>query len=100
MFSDLDAHQLELAQYMSTLSEQAFYAGWMDGLEFALWRLVVDGPFEYGQLTLSSAHRKRLIDLSDACGGWIIFHDQLEVTFVTADEWGQAIQNVPDFTRT
>jgi hypothetical protein len=36
MLADLSLPQKELAEYMSSLSELAFLAGWMDGLEFAL----------------------------------------------------------------
>ena len=93
MLRDLTPTQLELANYMSCLSEAAYCASWMDGLEFALWRLVLDGPFKYGQFQLSSEHRRRLIELSNACGGWIYFHGQAEETFSSMHEWLQLFQN-------
>ena len=87
MLSELTKPQLELANYMAKLSEAAYSAACMDGLEFALWRLVVDGTFEYGQIILTTGHRQELIALSEKCGGWIVFHDQLAEKFVSADEW-------------
>jgi hypothetical protein len=33
----LDHAQRQLADYMSDLSEEAYSAGWMNGLEYALW---------------------------------------------------------------
>jgi hypothetical protein len=37
MLSDLTPDQRALARYMSDLSEEAYCAGWMSGLEYALW---------------------------------------------------------------
>ena len=84
---NLTALQRELADYMSTLSERAYCAGWMDGLEFALWRAVVHGPFKYGGLQLTSEHVDRLLQLSHACGGWIFFHETKEETFIPLADW-------------
>ena len=76
-----------LADYMSNLSEQAYYAGWMVGLENVLWNAVVDGPRKYGRLEITGEHIAKLKELSDACGGWIIFDDEKGETFVPLDEW-------------
>ena len=59
----------------------------MDGLEFALWKLVIDGPYKYGQFNLNNEHRQSLVKLSGACDGWITFHDQFEETFVPMNQW-------------
>ena len=72
---------------MSSLSEAAWYAGWMEGLEFELWRAIIDGPFRYGRLELTTTHIERLRVLSESCGGWILFDDDLEEAFVPADRW-------------
>jgi hypothetical protein len=40
---NLEPEAHELAQYMSDLSEDAWHAGWMDGIEFALWDAVING---------------------------------------------------------
>ena len=87
MLTDLSPPQKELAEYMSSLSELAFRAGWMDGLEFALWRAAAGAPFTYGQLQLTQDQVQHLNDLSRRCGGWICFHDDHEETFVTLAEW-------------
>ena len=87
MLTSLTPQQRDLAVYMSELSEQAFSAGWMDGLEQALWRAVVSGPFRYGHLTLTIAHVEKLRALSNACGGWITFDDTFEECFVPLEEW-------------
>jgi hypothetical protein len=87
MLNDLTPHQLELAEYMSYLSELAYCAGWTDGLEFALWKMVIDGPYQYGQFRFSHEHKETLVELSSACNGWIMFRDQLGETFVPIDQW-------------
>jgi hypothetical protein len=87
MLNDLSGPQRELAVYMSALSEEAYHAGWMEGLEFDLWRAVVHGPFEYCRLQLTQDHVQRLIQLSEACGGWILFHASTEETFVALSDW-------------
>ena len=72
---------------MSSLSEAARCAGWMGGLEFELWRAVIEGPFRYGRLDLAATHSARLRGLSEACGGWTIFDGEREEAFVPTDRW-------------
>ena len=92
MLTDLSPPQKELAEYMSSLSELAFCAGWMEGLEFALWRAATEAPFTYGQLQLKLDEVQRLNDLSHRCGGWIFFHDDKQETFVTLAAWLHMLQ--------
>jgi hypothetical protein len=87
MLSDLNDSQRALAESMSLLSEAGYHAGWMAGLEYDLWRAVIEGPFRYGQLDLTDAHVERLRGLSDACGGWIVFDSAGEETFVPISHW-------------
>ena len=89
MLRDLSPQQLALADRMSEISEEAFCAGWMSGLEYDLWRIVVAGSGTYGWFALDGAIIAELRALSDACGGWIVFDDQTEETFVPREEWNQ-----------
>ena len=93
MLSELSVPQQALAEYMSALSERAYCAGWMEGLEFALWRAVCRGPFRYGQLELTSEHTQRLIELSERCGGWIVFHDERGQSFLPLAEWERRVSS-------
>jgi hypothetical protein len=78
----------ELGQMMSDISQQAFYARWMDDLEFRLWEILCGGPRKYGQISLSDQQVDRLRQLSDSLGGWVIFNDELGVQeFVDRDRW-------------
>lgn len=87
MLADLSESQRELANYMSTISEEAYAASWIEGLEFELWRAIQESPIPYGRLQLTSAHTKRLKELSQICGGWIRFDDTTEEQFVPFSVW-------------
>jgi len=73
---------------MSNLSEEAYGAGWMDGLEFALWQIVVGDRRDYGRLAVPDEHVSILRSLSVAAGGWIVFDDERDETWVSAADWG------------
>ena len=77
----------QLSSYMSDLSERAWYAGWMSGLEYALWKAVVDGPSQYGRLYITRNEIAKLNELSHACGGWVVFDDTDGPTFVPLERW-------------
>jgi hypothetical protein len=87
MLRDLTKDQRLLADFMSDLSEQAYYAGWMKDLEYALWEAVIGVRRDYGRLEVSETHRTRLRELSDTCGGWIVFDDDTEETWLPRAEW-------------
>lgn len=87
MLNDLSTPQRTLADYMSELSEEAYCAGWMEDLEFSLWRIVTDGSGRYGPMEITTEHVSKLRELSRSCGGWIVFDDREEETFVTMQEW-------------
>jgi len=77
-----------LRDYMSELSEEAWYAGWQTDLEYALCDAVEHGPRCYGRLDVTDRHIAKLRELSLACGGWIRFADDApEEEFVPLDAW-------------
>ena len=72
---------------MSALSEEAYSAEWMDGLEYTLWNAVLDGPFKYGRLQITDEQITRLNELAGACGGWIVYDDVAGEVFVPQEQW-------------
>jgi hypothetical protein len=72
---------------MSELSEAAYCAGWMGGLEFGLWKALVGGTRTYGRLEISDEQLARLRKYSEAAEGWIAFDEVEEETLVPLDEW-------------
>jgi hypothetical protein len=87
MLIDLSPDQRRLAGYMSELSERAYCAGWMDGLEFALWEVMQGERSEYGRLVFTEDDWRTLRSLSDRIGGWIIFDNDHEESFLPLAEW-------------
>jgi hypothetical protein len=87
MLKDLPDNARALAQYMSSLSEEAWRAGWMLDLEYHLWTALLDGTGRYGRLSLTDSQISRLRSLSQDCGGWVRFDDVAEETFVPLVDW-------------
>lgn len=87
MIENLSGKAKELAEYMSDLSEEAYTAGWMDGLEYALWFAVENGPRIYGHLEICEQHIATLKRLSSEANGWIYFDHNCEETFIALEKW-------------
>src|SRR5882672_9438556 len=90
---DLRAEQHALAQYMSSLSEEAYRAGWMDGLEYALWQVALGETREYGQAVFTDEQVSQLRRLSDASAGWIVFDEDQGEIWVTLPDWKARFQH-------
>lgn len=87
MLADLTATQRALAAYMSDLSEEAHYAGWMENLEYALWQVVLGERRDYGRMVFSDEHADVLRRLSHECAGWIVFDNEREETWESRVDW-------------
>jgi len=72
---------------MSEISEEAFCAGWLQDLEYDLWRIVLAGHGAYGRYQVDEDSVETLRALSAACGGWIFFDDDSEETFIPLARW-------------
>lgn len=96
MLADLTKDQRELAELMSEISEEAFCAGWMKGLELALWDAVTRGTREYGRMEIDNDRIDRLRDLARACDGWIVFDDDREEVWVPMPDWIQRFKHWHD----
>lgn len=79
--------------YMTELSERAYSAGWMQGLEYALWQAVTSGPRTYGRSFIGEVEIERLKELSRRCGGWIYFDDQTEETWIAEKDWEKMFES-------
>ena len=91
----LTAEQQALADYMSVLSEECWCAGWLTGLEYALWSIVQSGTTygqSWGQSEVSAVEMAELKRLSELVGGWIFWNPGAPTvddcpTFIPMDEW-------------
>lgn len=91
MLADLTPDQKALANAMSEVSEEAYSAGWMAGLEYTLWAVLTTDERRYGRATLKHETIERLRKLSEQCGGWITFDDEREEVFVPLADWKQMV---------
>lgn len=80
-----------LANFMSELSEEAYCAGWMDGLEYSLYHFVKNGAGAYGQTHISDEDIAKLKRLSELAGGWI---DGTDEKIVPIEQWEEKYYNV------
>ena len=87
MLKDLNADQLKLAQLMSNISEKGYSAGWMQGLEFALWEALIGGDKNYGRHRITQSEIEELKSLSEKCSCWIVFDDNHEELSMKIKEW-------------
>ena len=87
MLSDLNQDQLQLEELMSQISEEAYSAGWMIWLEYALWGILNGSKRNYGRHVVSEVELLQLKCLSDKCGCWIVFDDETEETAIDFESW-------------
>jgi hypothetical protein len=85
--SRLTTEQRLLADLMSDISEEEYFAGWAYGLEHELWRALRSDDGRADNLVLSADRRRTLQALSDACGGWIVFDEAEGETWLQLDVW-------------
>lgn len=78
---------MQLADLMSAISERCWFAGWLNGTEFTLWDAVIDGAGAWGQDFISVEDVAELKRLSDACGGWFVWDEELAESFIPMAEW-------------
>jgi hypothetical protein len=84
----LTKDQQALMRYMSGISEDCYWAGWLLGLEYTLWKAVLEGPMPFGPGRVTEGNILDLKNLAKACGGWIYWdNDTDEETFIPIDQW-------------
>jgi hypothetical protein len=77
-----------LADQLERISERFWCAGWMDGLEYDIWRIANSGGGEYGFGEIEPDYAADLIALADKAGGWWAWDDEKgDIRFVEMDEW-------------
>lgn len=85
--SEWNDKQRELYQNMSDISEECYCAGWMMGLEFAIWGALHDGDRSYGMGEMDSSKLERCRALAQELGGWIVWFDD-DILGLPIDLWG------------
>jgi len=65
---------VRLTGEMSDISEERYAAGWMSNCEYDIWQ-ALNTPGSNSWWGLDDDVKKRLRELSDKCGGWIVWCD-------------------------
>lgn len=79
-----------LRTLMTEISERCWCAGWIGGLEFALWASLDHRADEsYGQGFIYSGNKRQLARLALQAGGWWVMTDNFEEVFLSMPEWAE-----------
>ncbi len=85
--SAFTADQRKLMELMWRVAEEAWSAGWKQGLEFDLWRILSTGPEKYGQMQIEAPLIRELQECSEKTGGWIYFDPVEQEVWVDLAAW-------------
>lgn len=74
---------------MHGLSEHYYCAGWLNGLEYRLWRMVQGGARNFGMGEIEEGDVARLRTLAERSGGWWMWRDDglYMEHFLTTEAW-------------
>jgi hypothetical protein len=72
---------------MTGISEEFWSAGWIIGLEFALWDAIQGGEREIGRGLLTERQRTLLKLLSEEANGWWIYDAEIGPSFLSLEAW-------------
>ena len=89
--------QCELRDVMNGISEDCYCAGWMIGLEYAIWNALQSGDRKYGMGEIDENELERCRVLSSELDGWIIWIDDLEIDDLPVNEWGPYFVSMGDW---
>lgn len=84
---DLTQEQRNLAEFISEISERSYRAGWLHGIEHEVWKAMHAHDFGGAPLSLTAEEVQQLHTMAAKCGGWIIFDEVREETFIPMEEW-------------
>jgi hypothetical protein len=74
-------------ELMWKVSEEAWSVGWMEEMEFQLWKIMGEGPGKYGQLFLDERFLEQLRDQAKKAEGWIYWDKTEQETWIDASGW-------------
>lgn len=74
-FERFDLFQECLFTMMRHVSQEGYSAGWLQDLEYDLWKIVEEGPQEFGFHWIGPDRIAKLRKLSELAEGWIVYED-------------------------
>lgn len=94
---DMNDKQRELYELMSDISEDCYFAGWMNGLEYAIWGALQDGDRNYGMGEMDAEQLERCRTLAAELDGWVIWVDSDDDPELPVQEWGPRFVSMSDW---
>lgn len=85
-----DAAAIAMGAIVSDISEDTYCAGWMNGIEFALWGVLHGDMEDYAGVTASDPRMVALDVLSRKFDGWVMWDNTVKyrwTAFVPTDKW-------------
>jgi len=96
---DFNEKQRELCATMSDISEACYFAGWMSGLEFAIWGAMQDGDLRYGTGEMDAEQLERCRTLAKELDGWVIWFDDDYDESMPVEEWGPRFVSMSEWLK-
>lgn len=96
-YDALTPKQREMYDLMSEISEDCWCAGWMMGLEYAIWGAMRDGDLSYGMNSMEPETLEKVRALFNELGGWIVWKDDLTDDGMPIDDWGPYFVTTEDW---
>ena len=96
---DFTDKQRELYELMSDISEDCYFAGWMTGLEYAIFGALQDGDLSYGMGEMDSDQVEEVRALSKELDGWIVWVDSDDEPDLPCEEWGPRFIPMADWLK-
>lgn len=90
-------NQEALYQLMSDISEDCYCAGWMMGLELAIWGALQDGDRTYGMGEMDAEQLEQCRTLANEIDGWIVWVDDDDIPGLPSCEWGPRFLPMADW---
>jgi probable addiction module antidote protein len=82
-----DLFQECLHEMMRSVSQEVYFAGWLQDLEYLLWQ-VIEGKLQRDNyFDIDEDRADKLRQLSRLCGGWIICSKHLGTQWVPIEQW-------------
>ena len=85
---NMNEKQRELYETMSGISEDCYFAGWMSGLEYAIWGALQGGGRRYGIGEMDDEQLEKCRALATELDGWVIWVDDDYDAHLPVEEWG------------
>jgi hypothetical protein len=76
-----------LTRHLGEISEEGYCAGWMNGLEFDIWRICTAGGGYFGGAKIEEQYAADLLNLASLAGSWPVWDKSKGRSYMPLAEW-------------